>query len=189
VIRVATADDAAVVAEIYAPIVARTPISFEESAPNEGEMRARILKTVQTYPWLVWGAQNVAGYAYAGAYRTRPAYRWSVEVSAYVCEEARGRGIARSLYAALFRLLCAQGFCRAFAGITLPNAASVALHRRCGFEPVGVFREAGFKLGAWHDTQWWQRGLRRNGAVPEETTPFPLLEPALVEELLRPDGG
>lgn len=187
-IRLATAGDAAAVAEIYAPIVVRTPISFEEEVPDAAEMRGRIRKTLETYPWLVWDSRPIAGYAYATVHRARPGYRWSVEVSAYVREEMRGRRIARSLYAALFRILRAQGFHRAFAGIALPNDASVALHRNCGFEPIGVFHEIGYKLGSWHDTQWWQRDIG-DGVAPKEATPLPLLDPVLVGELIRGDEG
>lgn len=187
-IRLATADDATAIAEIYAPIVTRTPISFEEIAPDAAEMRTRILKTMQTYPWLVWDSGAIAGYAYASVHRARPAYRWSAEVSAYVREDARGRGIARSLYEALFRVLRLQGYHRAFAGIALPNDASVGLHSRCGFEPIGVFREIGYKFGSWHDTQWWQRALGDAGEAPSEPTPLAQLDRAVVEELIRLDA-
>jgi phosphinothricin acetyltransferase len=188
VIRVATAHDAVAVAEIYAPIVATTPVSFEEDVPSADEMRGRILKTLETYPWLVWDTGTIGGYAYATTHRARPAYRWSVEVSAYVREDARGGGIATSLYSALFRILRAQGFHRAFAGIALPNDASAALHSACGFEPIGIFRDIGYKLGSWHDTQWWQRDLGNDGEAPREPTPLARLDGALVEELIGLDA-
>jgi phosphinothricin acetyltransferase len=188
-VRLPTAEDAAAIAAIYAPIVNATPISFEESAPGVDEMRRRILGTLEKYPWLVLEDDGVEGYAYATAHRARAAYRWSVEVSAYVREDARGRGVATKLYRALFAILKAQGFHRALAGVGLPNPASVALHLACGFEPVGIFREIGFKLGAWHDTQWFQRELAAAAKLPSE--PIPLPELAGVSELLsasaRPD--
>lgn len=183
-IRLATANDAAAVAAIYAPIVACTPASFEEAVPDVGEMRHRIEKTLEMYPWLVWDDSGVAGYAYASAHRPRAAYRWSVEVSAYVAQEARGRGIGGSLYGALFRILDAQGFHRAFAGITLPNDVSIALHRGCGFETVGVFREVGYKLGAWRDTHWCQRDVGEPGGEPREPIPLPALERSRLDELI-----
>ena len=155
-IRLATAEDAAACAAIYAPHVA-TPTSFEEAAPDAGEMARRI---AAAHVWVV--AQDggaVCGFAYAGAHRARAAYRWSAETSVYLEEAARGRGVATALYADLLGRLADAGFHTALAGITLPNPASVTLHERHGFEPVGVFRSVGFKCGAWHDVGWWQRAL------------------------------
>jgi phosphinothricin acetyltransferase len=101
----------------------------------------------------------VAGFAYGGPHRTRAAYRWSVDVTVYVAEQARGHGVGRALYGALLPALAERGFHAAFAGIALPNPGSVALHEAVGFTPLGVYREVGFKLGRWHDVGWWQRLL------------------------------
>ncbi len=138
--------DAAAIAAIYAPIVEDTIISFEEIAPSADEMRSRIEDISATFPWLVAErAGRLLGYAYASRHNERAGYRWSVNVSAYVDAAARRGGVASSLYRALFALLEAQGFHRAFAGITLPNDASVGLHRSLGFELVGIYPEVGFK--------------------------------------------
>jgi L-amino acid N-acyltransferase YncA len=169
VIRLASPDDAAPVAAIYRPIVETTAISFEEGAPSDAEMRERIERTLRTYPWVVAdGEDGVIGYAYAGRWRERAAYRWTVETTAYVRDDARGRGVGRALYAALFRVLAVQRFHRAFAGITLPNDASVALHRAAGFTDVGVYRHAGYKHGAWHDVGWFERALAEPAQPPGE---------------------
>ena len=160
-LRVATSADAAGIAEIYAPIVMATPTSFEIEPPDEREMEHRLRETLRIYPWLVCvEGGRVAGYAYGSRHRARAAYHWSVEVSAYVHPEFQRRGIGRGLYVSLFEILKAQGFFNAYAGITLPNAASVGLHEAVGFQPVGVYRNIGYKLGAWHDVGWWQLALQ-----------------------------
>lgn len=161
-IRVVRLEDAEAIAAIYAPVVRDTTISFETDPPSTSEMRARIVAIVERLPWLVCedGEGRACGYAYASMHRDRPAYQWSVDTTVYVREDARGKGVGKRLYAALFENLVELGYFQAFAGIALPNAASVALHESVGFAPVGVFRRVGFKLGAWHDVGWWQRGLR-----------------------------
>ena len=162
-IRIAHPDDAAAVHAIYAPVVEQTAISFELDVPGVDEIRRRITYTLATLPCLVHldEAGAVDGYVYASRYRERAAYQWSVDVSAYVRADARGQGLGKRLYTRLFDELVALGYCQAFAGITLPNAASVALHRAVGFQPAGVSQRVGHKLGAWHDVSQWQRELQR----------------------------
>jgi phosphinothricin acetyltransferase len=185
-LRLASAADAVAIAEIYAPIVESTAISFEVAVPTVDEMRMRIEKTLATYPWLVAdGDGAVLGYAYAGRWRERAAYRWSVEVTAYVAETSRGQGVGGALYRALFRILEAQGFHRAFAGITLPNDPSVALHESVGFTVVGVFRDAGHKFASWHDVGWYERPIGADGAVPHEPIPLPELAASVVTAALQ----
>jgi phosphinothricin acetyltransferase len=183
----ARADDAAQVQAIYAPLVRATAVSFEVDPPDAAEMRRRIEGTLGRLPWLVCARdREVLGFAYAAPHRERAAYRWSVEVSAYVAVGARRAGVGRGLYGALLELLTAQGFVSAYAGITLPNPASVGLHRAAGFAPVGVYHAAGFKLGAWHDVGWWQRPLRDPPASPRPPVRLPALpEPAVRQALAR----
>lgn len=161
-IRVATPADADAITAIYAPMVLNTSISFELVPPSVDEMRNRIVETLKELPWLVCDDEQgaVAGYVYAGKHRERPAYQWSVDVTAYVREDCRGQGVGKRLYQTLFNELSALGYCQAFAGIALPNDASVALHESVGFRPIGVYRKVGFKLGAWHDVGWWQKQIR-----------------------------
>lgn len=166
-IRLATEADAEGIRAIYAPIVAHTAISFETEPPSAAEMRARIARALRHRPWLVCERDgDILGYAYAGEHRERAAYRWCADVSVYVHERARRAGVGRALYSSLFRLLTLQGYHNAYAGITLPNPASVGLHESLGFRPVGVYRSVGYKLGAWHDVGWWQLALRERSADP-----------------------
>lgn len=170
-IRTANVADAASAQVIYAPIVERTTISFEETPPSVGEMATRIAACLDAYAYLVAERDGqIIGFAYAGRHRTRSAYRWSVDVSVYVAEEGLRSGVGRALYDDLLSTLAEKGFHAAFAGIALPNPASIALHQALGFEPIGVYRQVGFKFGNWHDVSWWQRLLTdrksRKGQCP-----------------------
>jgi L-amino acid N-acyltransferase YncA len=165
--------DAAACAAIYAPYVEATPISFEERPPAAAEMAGRIERVIPTHPWLVAEVEGKAvGYAYGCRFQARPAYRWAAEVSVYVAEERRSAGIGRQLYEALLGRLRDQRFQVVFAGITLPNDASVSLHERLGFLRVGTAPRIGWKRGAWHDVGWWQLDLvPAGGGVPPEPLP------------------
>lgn len=169
-IRLAGAADAAATAEIYAPIVAATPTSFEVDPPDAAEMRRRIEATLPKLPWLVCDCEGrVAGYAYASLHKTRAAYKWSVDTSVYVHPAFHRRGIGTALYQFLFEILGAQGYFNAYAGVTLPNPGSVSLHESLGFQRVGVYKRVGYKLGEWHDVGWWQRPLRGTYEAPGPT--------------------
>ena len=173
-IRLATSDDAGWIAGIYAPYVRDTVISFEMEPPSAEEMARRIETTLQTYPWLVAeDAGQPLGYAYASPHRTRAAYRWSCDVSVYIAPQAQRRSVGTKLYVRLLDMLEEQGFRNAFAGIALPNAASIALHERLGFTHLGTYRDVGYKLGAWHDVGWWQKILSDAPGVPRDPVPLP----------------
>ncbi|HEX7708031.1 MAG TPA: arsinothricin resistance N-acetyltransferase ArsN1 family B [Thermoanaerobaculia bacterium] len=186
IIRLATSADGAAVAEIYRPAVLYTPISFELTPPDAREMSLRIGTTLERTPWIVCErAGDVIGYAYASRHRDRAAYQWSVEVSAYVREDARGCGVARALYITLFAVLEVQGFRNAFAGITIPNEASVRLHEAVGFTPIGVFRSIGYKQGSWHDVAWFERSLAPRITDPPDPTPLPAVPAETLTDVLR----
>ena len=170
VVRDATADDGAACAAIYAPYVTGTAISFEEVPPTAAEMARRIAAAQERHAWLVLEDDDgaVTGYAYAGPYKERVAYRWSCEVSVYVAT-GRGRsGAGRRLYGALLDRLAARGFRTAVAGMTRPNEPSEAFHRAMGFEPVGTWRRIGWKHGRWRDVTWVQRSLGPDDGPPAE---------------------
>ena len=167
--RLATVDDAAAIAAIYAPYVRDTIVSFETEPPDAAEMAARIERIGRQYPWLTASAGGrVVGYAYACENRSRLAYRWSVDTAVYLDPSAQGRGVGSALYRELFALLRAQGYVNAFGGIALPNAASVKLHEAMGFKLIGIYRNVGYKLGAWRDVGWWQLALCEPPEKPGE---------------------
>jgi len=163
-IRSATEQDASDVSAIYEPIVRDTPISFETEPPTEEEMAGRIARS---HEWLVFERdRHIIGYAYAAPFHGRAAYAWSVEISIYLAEGARGSGLGRKLLSGLLDRLALRGFVNAFAGISLPNPVSVGLFESFGFEKIAQQKNVGFKLGAWHDVGWWQLQLRNPSTPP-----------------------
>jgi phosphinothricin acetyltransferase len=167
-VRAAAVADADPIAAIYAPYVTDGVASFEAEPPTAADFEARMTARPRL-PWLVAEESGaVVGFAYAGVHRTRAAYRWSADVSVYLASDARGRGVGRALYERLIPEVRALGYVCAFAGITLPNPASVGLHEAVGFTPVGVFRNVGYKFGAWRDVGWWQLRLCDPPAAPAE---------------------
>jgi L-amino acid N-acyltransferase YncA len=169
-IRDAAARDAGACAAIYAPYVTDTAVTFETEPPSAAEMADRIAAAQRTHAWLVLEEDNgrIVGYAYGGAYKARAAYRWSCEVSVYLERGRHRTGGGRALYQALLAGLAARGFRTAVAGMTLPNDASVGLHRALGFEPVGTYRRIGWKHGAWHDVAWVARSIATGEDPPAE---------------------
>jgi L-amino acid N-acyltransferase YncA len=159
-IRDASAGDAEACAAIYAPYVTDTAITFESDVPGSDEMAERIAAAQERHAWVVAEDDGrVVGYAYGGPYKARAAYRWSCEVSVYVERGRHRTGAGRALYEALLSRLAERGYRMAVGGMTLPNDASVGLHRALGFEPVGTYRRIGYKHGTWHDVAWTQRPL------------------------------
>jgi phosphinothricin acetyltransferase len=175
-IRFAEPTDGPALAAIYAPAVIDRSTSFEYVPPDAAEMARRAARIMERTPWLVLEEKgDVLGYAYAGAHGERAAYQWSVDVSAYVADRAHRRGVARRLYETLFELLLHQGFVNAYAGITLPNAASEGFHAAMGFTPVGVYHQVGWKFGRWHDVIWLERPLRSRPPEPVPPVPLPAI--------------
>jgi phosphinothricin acetyltransferase len=173
-IRLARVDDAETIAAVYAPYVESTVITFEVAPPTPAGMRARIEAVLARFPWLVYEVDgSVAGYAYASPHRTREAYQWCADAAIYIDRRYHRRGAGRQLYAALFDTLRRQRIVNVYAGITLPNAGSVGLHESMGFLPIGVYRNVGFKLGAWHDVGWWHLQLQPLPESPLPPVPFP----------------
>jgi len=175
-IRAAESADARQIAEIYAPFVRDGIISFETEPPGTAAMRKRMTASGGLYPWIV--ATNseldgrITGYAYAGRFRDRPAYRYVVETSIYIAPWAQRRGMGRLLYQALVDTLRAQNFTQAIGVIALPNDASIRVHEAVGFRRAGIYREVGYKNGQWIDVGYWQAELNRPQIPPAEPRPF-----------------
>jgi len=157
-VRSASAADADTLAHIYNYYVENTVVTFEEEAVSSDAMAARVAEVQGlSLPWLVAEVDNrVVGYAYANRWKVRSAYRHSVETTIYLEHGYQGRGVGRTLYAALLPRLRARGIHAAIGGAALPNEASVALHEKLGFAHVATFREVGFKHGRWVDVAYWQ---------------------------------
>ena len=187
--RLARPEDGPALADIYAPYVRDTAISFELSPPSAGEFRGRIARCLEQYPWIVCEVDGTAaGYAYAGELKERPAYRWNVELSLYLAPAFQHRGIGSALLSTLLELLRLQGYRYAYACITASNLRSIRLHERFGFAEAGRFPRSGYKLGEWHDVVWLAKCLQGDGAfsaMPSPPLPLPLLEGRMVAELLE----
>ncbi|MFA1610549.1 GNAT family N-acetyltransferase [Halobellus rubicundus] len=204
-LRPATPDDAAAVRRIYAPYVRDSPATFRTEVPAVAEVRAKIRekRDADEYPWYVAvddddaesdaeddendprdgtgdseAESRIVGYAYGSQLRERPAYRWAVETSVYVDREAHRSGIGTRLYDRLLDTLRRQGYCAAYAALGMPNPESEAFHERRGFERVGRFPAAGFKLDGWHDVVWYHRRLREPEGEPAEPRPVSAVDGA-----------
>lgn len=176
VIRNAGTGDLPRIAEIYAEAVAHGTASFELTVPDLAEMTRRFETiTAAGYPYLVAEAGGtIAGYAYAGAFRARPAYRWSVENSIYLDERFRGQGIGKRLLRELIHGCTRLGFRQMLAVIgDSANHGSIGVHRACGFEMVGTFRDVGWKHGKWLDVVFMQLSMGDAGATPADTDSVP----------------
>lgn len=164
-IRQANSSDAQAICAIYNHYVETSTISFEEQAVPAEQMAERIAAVSASLPWFVFERDGqVAGYAYATPWRVRRAYRFSVESTVYVAPGQAGQGIGKALYQALIGELRVRGVHAVIGGIALPNADSVALHERFGFDKVALFREVGRKFGRWVDVGYWELLLNGDDA-------------------------
>ena len=159
-VRLATLQDLPQILAIYAPYVENTTVSFEYTPPAPESFRQRFLEITARFPWIVWEERGeLLGYAYACAPFSREAYQWCCEPSIYLREDARGRGLGRKLYSVLEALLKAQGFRLSYAIITAENEASLAFHKKMGYEFLAHFPDCGFKHGKILGITWMQKVL------------------------------
>ena len=184
-IRAATSDDAAALAEIYAPFVRASHISFETKPPDAADMGDRMSAGGGLYPWLVAEDETgkATGFAYAARFRPREAYRFAVETSVYLRPGAESRGLGGRLYGPLLAILEVQGFIQAIAAIALPNGASVRLHEKLGYRHAGTYSRVGYKMDRWWDVGLWQRPLVAPADPPTEPRLFAAAD--LAEALSR----
>lgn len=176
-VRRATETDVPAITAIYAHHVATGLASFELQPPSGEEMLRRYRDLADhRFPYLVAErAGKIVGYAYAGSYRARPAYRFSVENSVYVDPDARRGGIGRKLLQALIAECERRGFRQMIAVIgDSANAASIGLHAACGFALIGALPSVGYKFGRWVDSVFMQRALGPGGATPPADVPAPV---------------
>lgn len=159
-VRDFAAPDVAAANALTNHFIEHTSIHFGSAPARDEDFRALWEKGRERFPWLAAEVNGrFAGYCKAGTWRERDAYARTVEAGIYVTEDARGKGVGKALYHALFARLRAAGFRAVVAGVTLPNEASVRLHESCGFRKVGVFHAVGYKFGAWHDVGFWELDL------------------------------
>jgi phosphinothricin acetyltransferase len=172
-LRLAHPTDARAIAELYAPYVRESAVTFELEPPDIAEIQRRIAQYAPLGPWLVAEEEGkLLGYAYVSPFRARPAYRWTAETTVYLKQGSSGQGIGTQLYSALLTCMKMQGLVTAIGGITLPNERSVRLHGRLGFHQVGLFPNVGYKFSQWHDVGFWAYELNPPTVpVPEPRTP------------------
>lgn len=166
-IRLATEADSASILEIYKPFITDTVITFEYDVPSLADFTKRISKIQKKYPWLVCEIDgDIVGYAYASPFHERAAYDWSVDFSIYINPKYHGKRVGKALYCALVDLLKLQGYCNAYALVTLPNVKSEGIHESFGFKTVGVCKNVGYKFGQWRDVKWFELELQQHSQVP-----------------------
>jgi phosphinothricin acetyltransferase len=149
--------DAEQICRIYNYYIENTIITFEEISVSGEQMKERIKEITDSYPWLVYEENGIiSGYAYAGRWKSRCAYRYSVESTVYIEKDRTGRGMGSVLYTELIDRLRELNLHSVLGGIALPNPASVALHEKFGFKKAAHFTQTGFKFEKWIDVGYWE---------------------------------
>lgn len=166
-VRLAVIEDSEKILNIYKPFITNTIITFEYDVPLLEEFEDRMKSVQSRYPWFVCEIDDeIVGYAYASKFNERMAYDWSVDFSIYISPEYQGRKIGKGLYHALLKTLKLQGFCNAYALITSPNIKSESMHKSLGFREMGVCKNAGYKMGQWHDVKWFELEFSKHDEKP-----------------------
>ncbi|MDR2957636.1 MAG: GNAT family N-acetyltransferase [Coriobacteriales bacterium] len=162
-VRLALPTDSQAILDIYEPYVRDTALTFVSSVPSSEEIETKMIQIQKRYPYLVCSCNDlVIGFAYANEVRPAEAYRWNAELSIYLDGRYHRRGIATALYSALLQILRVQGFVNLYAVITIPNEASIALHRHFGFTEIGIHTATGYKFGEWRDVVWMHHRIEKS---------------------------
>ncbi|MBQ2733920.1 MAG: N-acetyltransferase [Clostridia bacterium] len=184
-LRIATKEDGAALAAIYAYYVENTAVTFEYVAPSAEEFGERIAHKLEKYPYIIAEENGrTVGYAYADMYRERAAFNWSCELSVYLDKNETGKGTGKLLYNALIAILKLQGFVSVVASITYPNGPSVALHKKMGFSHLGTMHDIGYKFGRWLDLMWFEKRIS-DVNTPATVIPFPELDSEKISAILE----
>lgn len=184
-VRFASEADAPALLAIYEQYI-HTSVTFETELPSPEDFRERIRSISQTYPYLVLeDNEKILGYAYAHRFRERAAYDWIVELSIYLDESCRGKGLGPKLYGLLMNILRLQGVKTAVGCVTCPNPRSEGMHTAMGFRLMGVSACAGYKNGRWHDVSWFEKALASYDVPPAPVTPIGKVSRALLAAAVR----
>ena len=181
--RIAEPSDALALLNIYAPYVENTAVTFECDVPSSDEFATRIKTTLEKYPYIVaLCGGEIIGYAYAGTFKPRAAYDWSVETSVYVKQGHKGKGVGKMLYDALEKALFEQGITNLNACIAFSETEdeyltqdSVRFHAALGYRKVGKFTSCAYKHGRWFDMIWMEKHINDHADKPANVIPFPLV--------------
>ncbi len=167
-IRKVKSDDVQALVDIYAPYVLHSAITFEYEVPSVQQFASRVATISKEYPYYVaLMDEEIVAYAYASTFKDRSAYQWSVEVSVYLVDKAKGKKIASQLYAKLEEDLLAMGIHNVYACITYPNDVSIRFHEKQGFQTIGHFHKCGFKHDQWWDMIWMEKHLKAHNKAPK----------------------
>lgn len=187
--RLARLEDAEGILKVYAPYILHTPITFEYEVPTLEEFTMRIQDIATCYPYLVCESEgDIVGYAYAHRHQERAAYQWNAEISIYLQEKYTHLGLGRMLCAALIDLLKLQGIRNVYSCVTIPNPKSERLHHGMGFQLEGIFRNAGYKCGRWHDVAWFEKSISDYPDHPSPLLSFNHVDPEKIQQIIKAIG-
>jgi phosphinothricin acetyltransferase len=184
--RLAKETDTEAILKIYAPYVKDTSITFEYDVPSAEEFRKRIEHISPEYPYIVCEIDgSVVGYAYAHRHMERAAYQWNAELSVYIDRMLLRGGLGKALYGVLIEILKLQNVRNVYGCVTSPNENSEKLHERFGFKKLGIFHNAGYKCGAWHDVSWFEMSIGKYDNDPKPFMPIKEVDKKMIDKILN----